>query len=245
MNEPSMSEADLARSNEELRAALKARDEFLAIAAHELRSPMHALLLQMTSVVETARRVGDHDLLVRVERVKQIVERYVRRATTLLEVSRISAGQRKLHPEKTDLVEIVRETSEIYAAEAAYHGSRVDVVAPDVLFGCWDRMALEQVATNLLVNAIKFGDGKPIEVTLSSEDGWAQLMVRDHGVGISATDQARIFERFEQALVAQTHGGFGVGLWLVRTLVEAHGGSISIDSAPNQGATFTVRLPIS
>ena len=240
-----MSEDDLARSNEELRAAIKARDEFLAIAAHELRSPMHALLLQMTSVVETARRGGDRDLLVRVERVKQIVERYVRRATTLLEVSRISAGQRKLHPENIDLVEIVRETIEVYAAEAAYHGSRVDVIAPAVLFGSWDRMALEQVATNLLVNAIKYGDGKPIEVAVSSDDAWAQLSVRDNGVGIPAQDQGRIFERFEQALLAQTHGGFGVGLWLVRTLVEAHGGSISIDSAPNQGATFTVRLPIS
>jgi signal transduction histidine kinase len=241
-----MSEEDLAQSNAELRAALRARDEFLAIASHELRSPMHALLLQMTSVVEAARRAGDADLLSRVERVRQVVERYVRRATTLLEVSRVSAGQLKLRPEPVDIAEIVRETSEIYAAEAAYHGSRIDVVAPERLLGSWDRMAVEQIVMNLLVNAIKYGDGKPITITLTRDERYARLAVTDGGVGVSPADQARIFERFEQAVAAQTqaHGGFGVGLWLVRTLIEAHEGSIAIDSSPNQGATFTVRLPI-
>src|SRR5918995_6774209 len=114
MTEQSRSEEDLARSNAELRAAVKARDEFLAIAAHELRSPMHALLLQMSGVVEVARRSGNAELQSRLERIRQVVERYVRRATALLEVSRISAGELKLRPEDVDLADIVRETSEIY-----------------------------------------------------------------------------------------------------------------------------------
>lgn len=239
-----MSEEDLAQTNAELRAAVKARDEFLAIAAHELRSPMHALLLQMTSVVEAARRAGDNDLLARVERVKQVVERYVRRATTLLEVSRLSAGERRLHLDHVDIADIVRETSDTYAAEAAYHGSRVELAAPPALRGWWDRMAIEQIVTNLLVNAIKYGDGKPIEIALAEEGAWARLEIRDYGVGISSADQARIFERFEQAVAIHAHGGFGVGLWLVRQLVEAHNGSITLQSAPGQGAAFTVKLPI-
>jgi two-component system, OmpR family, sensor kinase len=244
MKKPTMTEEDLVRSNEELRAAVRARDEFLAVAAHELRSPMHALLLQMTSVVEVARRGGDEDLVRRLERVKQVVERYVRRATTLLEVSRISAGQLKLRLEDVDFAQIVRDTKEAYAAEATYHGSQVEVVAPNVLRGWWDHVALEQIVTNLLVNAIKYGDGKPILITLSNEDAWARLEVRDQGIGISLVDQERVFERFEQAVGARSHGGFGVGLWLTRSLVEAHRGSIAIESAPRNGATFTVRLPI-
>jgi signal transduction histidine kinase len=105
-------------------------------------------------------------------------------------------------------------------------------------------MALEQIVTNLLVNAIKYGDGKPIAVALQRQGEWARLEVRDHGVGVSAADRERIFQRFEQAVAVQSHGGFGVGLWLVRTLVEAHRGFISVDSAPHRGAVFTVRLPI-
>jgi two-component system, OmpR family, sensor kinase len=245
MTEPSTNEeGDLARANAELREAVRARDEFLAIAAHELRSPMHALLLQMTSVVEIARRGSTGDLVPRLERVRQVVERYVKRATTLLEISRINAGQLQLRFEHVDFATVVREVVESYATEAAYHGARINLTTPDVLYGRWDRLALEQIVTNLVSNAIKYGDGKPVDVKLVLETPCARLEVQDRGIGIPAADQARVFNRFEQVVTAQTHSGFGIGLWLVRTLIDAHHGSIEIESAPRQGATFTVRLPL-
>jgi two-component system, OmpR family, sensor kinase len=238
-------ESDLLQSIEELRAAVRARDEFLAIAAHELRSPMHALLLQATTVTEVARRGGGNaDLIRRLERMNSVLERYVKRATTLLEISRINAGRLQLRPEHIDLAEVVRETVECYGGEAAHQGVHIEVLAPDALHGRWDRQAVEQIVANLVSNAIKYGDGQPMEVRLDRDEAYARLVVRDRGVGLSAADQLRIFERFEQAVTEHPRSGFGVGLWLVRNLVEAHRGSIEVESTLGSGATFTVRLAL-
>jgi signal transduction histidine kinase len=99
------------------------------------------------------------------------------------------------------------------------------------------------VATNLLANAIKYGEGKPIEVVVALEDGVAVLAVRDRGIGIAAQDTERIFGRFERATSATSYGGLGLGLFIAQQIATAHGGRISVESAPGQGATFTVALP--
>ncbi len=234
---------ELRRLNQELRDAIRARDDFLAIAAHELRSPMHALLLQVAGALLVARRGGDDELIKRLERVKLVLDRYIKRATVLLEVSRINAGGAELRIEELDLAEVIREIVDTYAVEADFHRVSISVIAPQTLCGRWDRMTVEQIATNLISNAIKYGDGHPVEVILSRFEKEVRLDVRDHGPGISAEDQARIFERFEQVVSAHPRSGFGIGLWLVRSLVEALGGSIEVASAPNKGATFSVRLP--
>jgi len=109
--------------------------------------------------------------------------------------------------------------------------------------GHWDRLRLEQVVTNLLTNAIKYGAGKPIDVAVERAPSLARLTVRDQGIGISAEDQARIFQRFERAVSTRHFGGFGLGLWISKNLVEAHGGRIHVVSQPGAGATFTVELP--
>lgn len=237
-------ESEQARLIEELRAAIQARDEFLAIAAHELRSPMHAVLLQIDAALALARRSADAELLQRLERVKLVLDRYVRRATMLLEVSRINAEHMDLHFEQLDLAEILRETVDTYAVEADFHRIVVDVSAPATLPGRGDRLAIEQVMANLISNAIKYGDGKPVQITLSRDEREITLQVTDLGLGISAEHQRRIFGRFEQVVTGRPRSGFGIGLWLVRALIEAHGGSINVRSAPGVGSTFTVRLPV-
>jgi len=109
--------------------------------------------------------------------------------------------------------------------------------------GQWDRMRLERVATNLLSNALKFGRGAPVQVSLSAAGGVARLGVRDAGPGIPAEAQERIFRRFERVKGERAQAGFGLGLYIVRELVEAHGGRIHVESSPGEGAHFTVELP--
>ena len=104
----------------------------------------------------------------------------------------------------------------------------------------WDRLAVEQVVENLLSNALKFGAGSRLPLTLRADGQAAQLAIRDRGIGISEADRSRIFQRFERAVTRSEHGGFGVGLWLANQLVVAMDGTISIESTPGEGATFLV-----
>jgi signal transduction histidine kinase len=243
-------EAFLSARVAELERALRVRDEFLSIAAHELRNPMHALLLQVAAAVHVARQCADPALLRRLERVQQIVDRYVKRATLLLDVARLNATQRplQLQVENVDFAEVVREVLDSYSAEAEFHRSTVKAALPERLPGRWDRLGIEQIVSNLVSNAIKFGAGAPIDVQLALEmdETAVRFQVRDQGIGIAPEDHDRIFGRFEQVPVqgARCGGGAGLGLWLVRELVELHGGWISLVSAPGQGATFTVQVPI-
>ncbi|HEX5209339.1 MAG TPA: HAMP domain-containing sensor histidine kinase [Steroidobacteraceae bacterium] len=237
-------ESDLLKTNQELREAVRARDEFLAIAAHELRSPMHALMLQVETAIVAARRAGSDDLLQRLERVRRVLDRYVKRATLLLDISRINARSMDLRFEEVDLVEVLRDVVDTYSSEAAFNLVDIRLETPDVLIGTWDRAAIEQVIGNLISNAIKYGDGRPVDVDLTREGARAHLEVKDRGIGISPEDQARIFGRFEQVMTGQARTGFGVGLWLARALIEAHRGSIAVESAPGKGAAFTVWLPL-
>jgi len=110
--------------------------------------------------------------------------------------------------------------------------------------GFWDRLRISQVVTNLLANAVKYGGGKPVEVEFGPEGDAAFLVVRDHGIGIDPADQPQIFERFERAVSSRNYGGLGLGLYIVKRIVEAHGGTITVQSKPGEGATFRVQLPL-
>jgi two-component system OmpR family sensor kinase len=239
-------EARLRARIAELEQQLRARDEFLSIAAHELRNPMHSLLLQVSAAVQVARQQQVQPLVRRLERVQQIVDRYVKRASLLLDVGRMNATQMRPQVEPVDFAEVVREVVESYMPEAAFNRSSLSLQVPPTLCGRWDRLALEQIVSNLISNAIKFGAGAPIDVTLTHpQETSVQFEVRDRGIGIADVDQERIFGRFERLSTQPSHpAGAGVGLWLVRGLVESHGGSIAVHSASAQGATFTVILPL-
>lgn len=239
-------ETELRARISELEQLLQARDEFLSIAAHELRNPMHSLLLQVSAALQLARQQGASPLARRLERVQHIVDRYVKRASLLLDVGRMNATRMRPQVESVDFAEVVREVVESYSPEAVFNRSALNVRIPATLSGRWDRLGLEQIVSNLISNAIKFGAGASIDVSLESkEDTSVQFEVRDRGIGIAEVDQERIFGRFERLSAQPGHpAGAGVGLWLVRGLVESHGGTIQVDSEPAKGSTFTVVLPV-
>jgi signal transduction histidine kinase len=162
----------------------------------------------------------------------------------LLDASLVAGGPVSLVRSEVDLADVARGAVEKLQEPLRASGSALTVDAPpEPVVGSWDRVRLEQVATNLVGNAIKFGSGAPIEVIVrAEEDAAATLAVRDHGIGIPPAEQARIFERFERAVSSQHYGGFGLGLWVSKAIVEAHGGSLEVRSRPGEGSTFVVRL---
>lgn len=231
----------------ELQEAIAARDAFIAVVAHELRNPMTPILGSVQRLRRIARR---HEGLPAefdsgLKRLEWLIDRYVRRATTLLDVTRISAANFNLMPDDVDYAALVRGVVEQSAPAARHVGTVVSVEAPASLPGLCDRLAFEQIAENLVTNAIKYGDEKPVLVRLAARRDTVELSVSDRGLGISAADQSRIFERFERVIAHARKGtGFGVGLWIVRQLVEAMGGRISLESTVGRGSTFHVELPI-
>ena len=230
-----------------LREAVRARDEFVAIAAHELRNPMTPLLLQVSALLAAARsprRCRPEVLVPRLEALELAAQEFVRRATTLLDVSRVAAGNLRIELAEVDLTGVVRGVVDRASVAARRARSHLEADLQEGVVGTLDRLAVEQVAENLLSNAIKFGAGRPVRVALRSDGRTARLIVRDQGIGISEEDRARIFQRFERAVARREHGGFGVGLWLANQLVLAMGGAIGVESEPGAGTTFTVSLPL-
>lgn len=227
--------------------AVRRRDDFLSIAAHELKTPLTSLQLHIQGLQAQLRnpeRVSPEKLTSKLESANLQTQRLGRLVSDLLDISRIAQGQLHIKLEEVDLTQVVRGTLERSREALARAECPVELRAPDEpLVGEWDAMRLEQVVSNLVTNAMKYGAGKPIEVTLAGDDKRATLRVRDHGIGIAPEDRDRIFERFERAVSVRHYGGFGIGLWIVREIVQALGGTIQVDSTPGEGSTFTVTLP--
>ena len=162
----------------------------------------------------------------------------------LLDVSRIAVGRLELELGPVDLAEVARDGVEQFVESAAHAGSELVVNAAEPVLGHWDRGRLDQVVANLLANAIKFGAGRPIRITATETARGGQLVVEDQGIGIPLDRQSRIFDRYERAVSPRQYGGLGMGLYIVRQLVEAHDGSVEVRSTPGAGATFTVALPL-
>jgi PAS domain S-box-containing protein len=240
---------DRKRAEDGLRDAILARDEFLSIASHELRTPVTALELNLASVMPLVRSPLPgcelpEKLAGKLIRAARQVDRLTTLINSLLDVSRITAGRVSLCPVDVDLAELVRAVTARFREVIERSESTLVLRAEQAIQGRWDAIALETVTGNLLSNAIKFGAGRPIEVAVESDDRHARLTVVDHGIGIAEEQQGRIFERFERAVSARHYGGFGIGLWVARHLVEAHGGDIQVTSRQGEGSRFTVELPI-
>jgi len=235
------------RLTREARAAVQIRDDFLSVAAHELRTPLTSLKLQFQLLYRGLRGGGPPDLEKlgqRLESCERQTSRLTSLVDSLLDVSRLARGRLELNLEPLSLDEVVREAARRFESEAQDAGVQLTVDTPQAVTGRWDRMRLEQVLTNLLSNALKYGQGAPVDVRVRGDATHATLEVEDHGIGLSSDDAQRIFGRFERAVSSRHYGGLGLGLFITRQLVEALGGRITVTSVPDQGSTFTVVLPL-
>jgi len=237
-----------ARLYAEAREAIRLRDEFMSIASHELKTPLTPLSLKLQALTrELTRHPGPIPRSV-VESYVEIGARQVKKLAELvgdlLDVSRITAGRLSLALEEMELGPLVREVVARYEPQAARTGSTLLLdMGALCLRGRWDRLRLEQVITNLVDNAVKYGEGKPIHVRLEPHGDGARLTVRDEGIGIAPEHLPRLFGRFERAVSERNYGGLGLGLYITRTLVEAMGGQVHVESTLGEGSTFTVDLP--
>ena len=223
------------------------RSQFVASVSHELRTPLTAIrmfaeTLQMDRPLTPAARTEYLDTIVTES------ERLTRLIDNVLDFSAIDRGQRRYRLERAPLAPVVRQAAGTMQYPLAQKGFQLRVDAdddvPDVRM---DADAIQQALLNLLGNAMKYSrDDRRIELTLSGVNGHAVVEVRDYGVGIAPPDQARIFERFYRVSVQENSRvpGAGLGLSLVDHIVKAHGGFVKVTSAPGEGSTFAIHLPI-
>jgi signal transduction histidine kinase len=232
---------------EELEKAVAARDQFLALASHELRTPLSTMTLLVDNFVETVTVAGSGKPAALIPQHLSMLKRQVERLGTLvlemLAVSKITGGGLDLVPAAVDLAAIVREVVERFGLEIERRHVTVEMHAGLPVVGMWDGARLDQVVTNLLSNALKFGAGRPVEISVRSEADRAVLIVRDRGIGIAPQIQSKIFGPFSGAVSSRHHAGLGLGLWITHQIVRASGGSIAVESRPDEGSTFTVELP--
>ncbi len=238
-----------ARLYSELQHAVRARDDFMSVAVHELRTPLAAMQLTLQALDRLmAKRAGteDYDPVPRERLAKAILngERLGRLIAELLDVARLRSNRLQLDRETLDLGALVQTAVGGIGELATRSSSELRLELESSIVGSFDRFRLEQVVTNLVTNALKYGQGKPIRVELRREADVAVLAVHDQGIGIDPCHQRRIFERFERAVTDRNFGGLGLGLWISRQIVEASGGTIEVDSRPGEGSHFMVRLPL-
>jgi PAS domain S-box-containing protein len=229
----------LAQSEE----AVRLRDEFLAIAAHELKTPLTALQLQLHNL---KARVGPLEPRVRTgfERAVRVAKRMSDLVESLLDVSRLSTGKLTLNPERLDLTTTVAEVTDRLREAASQAGCAIHVQGESPVEGSWDRLRIEQVLINLLSNAFKYAAGSPVKISITRALTEGILVIADKGPGIPPEALTRLFQRFERAAPMRHFGGLGLGLYVARQIVEAHGGTLSVSNPPEGGARFTVRLPM-
>ena len=228
--------------------ALKTRDQFLSVASHELKTPLTTLKLQSQLTLRTLNRDGK----ISIERqnslahqTNDLVSKLNRLIDDMLDVSRIRTGKLALNKEEHELGDIVREV--VFRLSLIFEAAGIPlprITASERLVGEWDRFRLEQVISNLLTNAIRYGKGNPIDIQLSKVDNFASLSVKDHGHGISREDLERIFERFERAVHSSEVSGLGLGLFISREIIEAHSGKIHVSSVLGEGSTFSFKIPL-
>ncbi len=238
-------EAELRKTQALLHEAVRAREEFLSIASHELRTPLTSLKL-MNQARQRALANGKTLSPDSIQRLladsDKHIDRLIRLVEQMLDLSRIQAQQLELTPRPLNLGALVREVLLPFESATANAPPLQVDVAEDVV-GTWDPQRIEQVVLNLVENARKYGAGKPIDVRVVQEEGWALLHVRDRGIGIRREELPHVFKAFERASNARHLQGLGIGLFVCSRIVAAHHGTLSVESVEGEGSTFTVRLP--
>ncbi|AKU92076.1 AAA family ATPase [Vulgatibacter incomptus] len=235
---------DNARLYNAAQAAIRLRDDFVSIASHELRTPLTSLQLIIQRLEKRITSMTSEQVKNALALAGRQIRRLIRLVGRLLDVGQVEAGKLQIHRQDFDLGELVEEAVDQLADELARADADVRLETPKGVVGSWDEVRIGQVVTNLLTNAIKFGRGSPIEIEVGQEDGIARIDVTDHGPGIAPEIQERLFRRFSRGVSSRHYGGMGLGLYVSRRIVEAHGGSIGVESEEGEGARFTVELPV-
>jgi signal transduction histidine kinase len=234
------------RSLRQSEEAVRLRDDFLAIVAHELNTPLTSLQLAVQGLRKGMLTMPPDKVEQALALAEQQTGTMRKLVDQILEVASFTAlGRAPLRREDTELSRIISEAAEQLEGQLQKAGCRLNVLINGNVVGRWDRDRLLRVVLNLLGNALKFGPGKPIDVTVSEDQGVARIMVRDYGIGIAADSLPHIFGRFERGVPVHHYGGLGLGLFIVAEIVRAHGGSVHVDSRFGEGATFIVELPCS
>ena len=233
----------------ELKEAICMRDDFMSLVAHELRTPLNTLFLDAQLRKMQLDR-GREDIFnttylqAMVARDKRQIEAMMRLIDDMMDVARIHSNRLSIRTGEVELSALLARVVGTLSNQAAAAGSSVTLHAAEPITGRWDEFRIEQVVINLTTNALRYGQGKPVDISLTRQPDGVRIAVRDQGRGISPTDQQRIFEQFERVAGNDGTGGLGLGLYITRQLVQAHGGSITVDSQPGQGSVFIVSLPL-
>jgi PAS domain S-box-containing protein len=248
ITEAKAAEAERERLMAGLREAVRLRDEFLSVASHELKTPLTALALRVQVMRKgqasrgapvEPQHLGNH-----LEAADGQIRRLTALVDSLLDATRITGGRLSIRREPgVNLVDIVRTVVSGFETQAVRVGSPVEVTTPAHVLGCWDALRLEQVVTNLMSNALKFGAGRPVRLRVEELGEQVRLTVSDEGIGMDEAVLKRLFGRFERGVSDRHYGGLGLGLFITRQVLEAMGGQVSVRSELGQGATFTVELP--
>lgn len=234
---------DNARLYEGARRAITGRDEFLSIAAHEIRGPLASMHLAVQGLMRGS--LPPASMRTALEVLQREDRRLGRFVDELLDLGRIRSGQLHFELEEVDLGTVVRDVVSRLSGELAQARSAVTVKTEGAMTGEWDRFRVEQVVTNLLSNAMKYGEGKPIDISAVRSGDRAILKVVDHGIGIEPTMLGKIFDPFQRVVDARNYGGLGLGLHIAKTIIDGLAGTITVDSRLGAGSTFTVELPVS
>jgi signal transduction histidine kinase len=239
----------LQKENVHQQKEIKSRDEFLSIASHELKTPLSAMLLQIQTALYNIRSVSlanfsVEKLLKMLQSTEQQSKRLSKMINDLLNVSLVRTGRLDLEKESADLGQLVKDVSERFSEKAEREGSPIRLRAQEKVVGNFDKLRIEQAVTNLISNAIKYGDHEPIDIKVEKHGNSAKIIVSDQGIGIPKDLQERIFERFERAVSNHNYKGLGVGLYITQHIINTHNGRITLQSRPNAGSTFTIELPL-
>lgn len=229
---------------EEADAAIaRARDQFFMIAGHELKTPLTCLHLQL-QIQEWELASFPENVRLNINKQRRHLSRITRIVDNMLDQSKIEERTIDLHLEEFNLSEMVQDVIDEFSVTAQNSNVKVHFESIGDIKGKWDRFRLEQVIFNLLINALRYGEKRPIHVVVGSQNGHALIRVRDEGIGIRKEDHLRIFEKFERAVSQDNRDGIGLGLFISNNIVKAHKGSIELQSESGKGSEFTVVLPV-
>ncbi|WP_210638948.1 MULTISPECIES: hybrid sensor histidine kinase/response regulator [unclassified Pseudomonas] len=239
----------LEATRSELEQAVRMRDDFMSIVAHEVRTPLNGLILEtqlrkMHLARDNAAAFSLDKVRAMVERDERQIKSLIRLIEDMLDVSRIRTGKLSIRPTRFNLTALVQNLLHNFQPQIAAAECSLICTAEPAVEGFWDEFRIEQVVSNLLTNALRYGGKSPIEVRVYKTPGHACVEVQDHGIGISEENQRRIFQQFERVSSKAVASGLGLGLYISEQIVSAHGGTITVNSRLNEGALFRVCLPL-